>query len=110
MTRSELAKVAARYGVSKDVARLSVHETVSDSPVVAPKRKRRSPTALDQNAPPKPRGQVRVVVRLIAVGGRPRDDDNATGGYKGLRDIIAASLGIDDGNPRIQFKVHHCRD
>lgn len=86
------------------------NETVSDSPVVAPKRKHRAPPALDQNAPPKPGGQVRVVVRLIAVGGRPRDDDNATGGYKGLRDIIAASLGIDDGNPRIQFKVHHCRD
>lgn len=43
----------------------------------------------------------RLVVSLIGLRRRPLDDDNFNGACKHLRDAIAASLGIDDGDKRI---------
>ena len=39
---------------------------------------------------------------------RALDDDNLTGGLKPLRDAIATTLGLDDGDPRLKFTVHQC--
>ena len=50
------------------------------------------------------RSQDRVVVSLVVFRRTPLDDDNLTGGLKWLRDAIAKSLGIDDGDKRIQFE------
>lgn len=56
----------------------------------------------------KPRNRVRKVdagirVTLIAVRQKRLDDDNLAGGFKALRDAIAESLGIDDGDDRIEW-------
>jgi len=43
----------------------------------------------------------RMVVSLIGLRRRTLDDDNFNGACKHLRDAIAASLGLDDGDKRI---------
>ena len=43
----------------------------------------------------------RLVVSLIGLRRRTLDDDNFNGACKHLRDAIAASLGLDDGDKRI---------
>ena len=48
-------------------------------------------------------GQARVRVTLIAVRQKRLDDDNLAGGFKALRDAIAESLCIDDGDERIEW-------
>lgn len=45
-----------------------------------------------------------VVVSLVCFRRRALDDDNLIGGCKALRDAIAGSLGIDDGDKRIRFE------
>lgn len=44
------------------------------------------------------------VVSFVALLGRTLDDDNLIASLKPLRDAVAASLGIDDGDPRIRFQ------
>ncbi|TSA41471.1 MAG: hypothetical protein D4R57_00560 [Verrucomicrobiales bacterium] len=46
----------------------------------------------------------RVVVSLIGLRARTLDDDNYVGACKHLRDAIAATLGIDDGDKRISWQ------
>lgn len=48
-------------------------------------------------------GNVGVRVTLIAVRQKRLDDDNLAGGFKALRDSIAESLGIDDGDDRVEW-------
>lgn len=45
-----------------------------------------------------------VVVTIIACCQREADDDNNCASLKGVRDAIAESLGIDDGDRRIRFE------
>ena len=47
-----------------------------------------------------------VCVDLIAARHRVCDDDGNEGSLKWLRDAIAESLGIDDGDSRIKFNCH----
>lgn len=47
-----------------------------------------------------------IQVDLIAFVRRRCDDDNITSGCKPLRDAIAATLVLDDGDPRLTFRVH----
>lgn len=42
-------------------------------------------------------------VTLIAIRQKRLDDDNLAGGFKALRDAIASSLGVDDGDERIEW-------
>lgn len=44
------------------------------------------------------------VVTLTRVGPRALDDDNLQGGFKALRDGVAARLGVDDADPRVTWK------
>ena len=46
----------------------------------------------------------RLVVSLLGLRRRTLDDDNFVGACKHLRDAIAASIGIDDGDKRIKFQ------
>ena len=46
----------------------------------------------------------RVVVCLVGHRRRLLDDDNFVGACKHLRDAIAASLGLDDGDPRLRWE------
>ena len=47
-----------------------------------------------------------VCVDLIAARRRACDDDGNVAALKWLRDAIAESLGIDDGDSRIKFNCH----
>ena len=55
------------------------------------------------------RGGLAVCVDIIALCKRDRDDDNVSAGAKHLRDCIAQTLGIDDGDRRIRFKYGCCQ-
>lgn len=46
---------------------------------------------------------------MIAMRKRVLDDDNLTGGFKALRDAIARSLGVDDGDNRIRWECRQVR-
>lgn len=81
----------------------------SGGPLESSERERSQAAALGGHSQAKQVGQVRVVVRIVEFTKRKRDDDNVQSGYKPLRDAIAESLGIDDGDERIEFRVHSCR-
>src|SRR5688572_19021440 len=49
-----------------------------------------------------------VVVSLIGLLKRTLDCDNFCGACKPLRDGIASSLGIDDGDKRIRWQYSQC--
>jgi hypothetical protein len=49
-------------------------------------------------------GARRVVVSFVCFRSRPCDDDNLHFGCKWLRDAIAQSLGIDDGDKRFRWQ------
>lgn len=53
---------------------------------------------------PQGRRKTRVVVSLIGLRRRTLDDDNFVGACKHLRDAIAASLGLDDGDKRFTWQ------
>lgn len=44
------------------------------------------------------------VVTLIRVAPRTLDGDNLQSGFKALRDGIAKRLGVDDADPRVEWK------
>lgn len=52
----------------------------------------------------KGKGIVACVVTLIAVRRRESDDDNNIASLKPLRDAIADTLGIDDGDGRLRWE------
>lgn len=39
-----------------------------------------------------------LAVRFVRIGGRKMDSDNLTGGFKAVRDALAAWVGVDDGS------------
>lgn len=45
-----------------------------------------------------------LVVELTRIGPRSLDTDNLAGGCKAVRDQIAAWLGVDDGDPRVEWR------
>lgn len=46
-----------------------------------------------------------VLVRLVRVGGKRLDDDNAVRSCKGVRDEVAKWLGVDDADRRVKWVV-----
>lgn len=54
-------------------------------------------TAAERRAPAGA-GKPPFSVRIVRVGPRPMDDDNASGSAKHVRDTIAKCLGVDDGD------------
>lgn len=44
-----------------------------------------------------------LTITLTRIGPRTLDTDNLAGGFKGLRDGIAARLKVDDADPRITW-------
>lgn len=49
----------------------------------------------------------RITVSIIVLCRRRRDDDNLAGGCKHLRDAIAKTLGVDDGDDRVRWQYGH---
>lgn len=52
--------------------------------------------------------RVDLRVALVRFGEKQLDDDNLKAGFKPLRDAIAASLGVDDGDKRIEWITTQC--
>ena len=44
------------------------------------------------------------VIKLTRVSCRQLDDDNLRGALKSVRDAIAAEIGVDDRDPRIEWR------
>lgn len=55
------------------------------------------------------KGRVAVIVTLVSCRRRIGDDDSIAASLKPLRDGIADSLGLDDGDARIRFEYAQCR-
>jgi hypothetical protein len=55
------------------------------------------------------RGPSRVVVSFVCFRSRTCDDDNLQFGCKWLRDAIATSLGIDDGDKRFRWQYQQLK-
>lgn len=49
------------------------------------------------------------VVTLIRVAPRSLDGDNLQSGFKALRDGVAARLGVDDADPRVEWRYEQVR-
>lgn len=79
--------------------------------VEQPKRERSAGAALERQPKGQHRGKnsVGVVVEIIACRHRLFDDDNSCAGLKPIRDAIARSLGVDDGDKRIRWCYGQCR-
>jgi hypothetical protein len=60
--------------------------------------------ALDGQRPAHQASEGCVVVSLVRYGRRRLDDDNLAGGFKPLRDAIARSLDMDDGDRRLRWE------
>lgn len=75
-----------------------------------PERKHGQSAALVKDAKAKHRRKrsVGVSVEIIRLGRNTLDSDNLVSGGKPLRDAIARSLGIDDGDERIRWHYGQC--
>lgn len=45
-----------------------------------------------------------LVVTLTRIGPRTLDSDNLAGSFKGIRDQLATLIGVDDGDPRVEWR------
>lgn len=74
-------------------------------------RKRDPVQALERRARPRPvrKARVAVVITIIGFTNAFSDDDNIGAGAKSLRDCIAASLGVDDGDKRLKWEYVACQ-
>lgn len=50
-----------------------------------------------------------VVVQLKRIAPRKLDDDNLRGALKAVRDEVAAFLGVDDGDARVEWAYDQAR-
>jgi len=85
------------------------HYAKSCQPVDGPgntERKRDALPALDKGPKAQRSRKARVVIciKIISIRKRETDLDNIIAGAKPLRDAIARSLGVDDGNKRIRWE------
>jgi hypothetical protein len=78
--------------------------------VEAGQRQQPALPALDRGVQKRQKGKggVEVVVTIIACRRVECDDDGAISAAKPLRDAIAHSLGMDDGDRRIRWEYGQC--
>lgn len=84
------------------IKRLNPHLFVGgvEKPLTQPNLKE----ALDRGRKAQKRGTQSLVISLVRYGRLRLDDDNLAGGFKPLRDAIARSLDVDDGDSRIRWQ------
>lgn len=90
---------------SESFKRLNPHLYPLDT--MAPTKRERRPVAALDKKPRNVKGStsgVALIVTLIACRHRILDCDNSIAGFKALRDGIARTFGIDDGDPRIRWE------
>lgn len=76
-----------------------------------PQREPDTVQALDSSHAPRKTGKssVGICVEIISFRKRLLDDDNLSSGCKPLRDAIAKSLGLDDGDPLLRWDYQQVR-
>lgn len=52
----------------------------------------------------RPHAPIAVLLTRVSPATRRTDDDNLRGGLKSVRDSVAAWIGIDDGDSRIEWR------
>lgn len=80
-------------------------------PVEARPAERSAVQALDGGVKERRQSKGSVAVRVVLVSCRHRcsDDDGVAASLKPIRDAVAASLGIDDGDARVKFHYTQCQ-
>lgn len=63
-----------------------------------------SPLVKSPRIRPSRKSRVVAIVTIIALRRGLADDDNLSAGAKTLRDCVAASLGVDDGDRRVKWE------
>jgi hypothetical protein len=98
-----IAEAIKVKGAKADV----LHMGTVGYPIVQPDVSR----PLDRKRRARQNGAVELVaiVTIIRVGYKECDDDSLIPGAKALRDSIAASLGVDDGDKRIRWRYSQAR-
>lgn len=75
--------------------------------LVRTERKHDLSRSLDQDPPEQKEcseSPCRCIVQIVRYGRRSLDLDNLASAYKACRDLIAGQLGIDDNDPRIEWR------
>ena len=92
--------------IGKDATGRDIYGPVVFCPVATEAQQPERPRSLDSQKPrrEKRKGRVAVVVSIIACRARETDEDNFIAGTKWLKDSIAATLGLDDGDRRIRWE------
>ena len=98
--------------VSEDFRKLNPH--LYGSPVGKVETGQSKPAqipALDRDKPKREPRKTGVVFRVGFITCRRRllDSDNAVASLKEVRDAVATSLGLDDGDPRIAWEYHQVK-
>lgn len=98
LTREQLAELLKRPGIQRANPGLGA--------VVPAKREPNPQPALDRDVPPEQSRSPRleICVTLIACRRKRLDGDNLQGGFKHLRDEIARTLGLDDGDDGLRWE------
>jgi len=91
------AKIQSQIAAQLDADRLRAVETKKPKPPVA------QTLECGERQRQIRKGKLVVVIDLIAARHRLLDCDNNVGSFKPLRDAIAESIGIDDGDSRIKW-------
>lgn len=90
---------------SQSTKRLNPHLFGPASGLGGHKPKWTEAQTLVESKPERQRGTPCVVeVCILSLRTSELDDDNLAGAHKAFRDVIAKTLGIDDGDSRIRFR------
>lgn len=65
--------------------------------------------ALDQKSQVQRGSSLGLVVSLVCFRSKLVDFDNLVAGCKPLRDAVAATLGLDDADPRLEWEYHQIK-
>lgn len=96
---------------SNDFKRLNPHLFGDLGGVRSEVAKPTATLALDSRQPRIQKGQGRVAFRIVLMSLRRRllDPDNLAGSTKHLQDAVCETIGIDDGDPRVEFEYRQVR-
>lgn len=102
----EIKVTGRKIGFSSDVLARSPELRGALGLVATTEPKQNQGPALVEGSRPSPSRTRRLacIVTLIRIGGRRLDPDNLATSFKPLQDAIAETLGIDDGDSRIEWQ------
>lgn len=99
--------VEAKLPISESTRKRNPHLfSAANSQLAGTERKQDPVPVLDPGKKTRARSKrgVVVCVTIIVLGNRFLDDDNVCAGCKSLRDEIAKTLGVDDGDKRVKWE------